>query len=72
MKVINFPSKRPPKLSLEAIAARYGAESITVHYRVHVGFLVGINFKHSQSRVGTGTTFTTAMKHAMEQCNAGP
>lgn len=64
MKVVQFPTNKRPPLSIDDIAEQAGAESITIHYRVGTGYLVGINFHHEPSAIGHGKTFKDAVKAA--------
>lgn len=64
MNIVKFPTTKQPPLSIGDIAEQAGAESITVHYRVGTGYLVGINFHHAPSAIGHGKTFKEAVKAA--------
>ena len=64
MNIVKFPTSRQPPLSIGDIAEQAGAESITIHYRVGTGYLVGINFRHAPSAIGHGETFKEAVKAA--------
>lgn len=64
MNIVKFPTNKQPPLSIDDIAEQAGAESITIHYRVGTGYLVGINFHRAPSAVGHGKTFKDAVRSA--------